>query len=245
MAIKPVKKPAVKRVVGSTVKKDAAQKSQLKKATVKTSAKKTAAAAVAAKKKAINAKASTKKSTKTAKVVKRKYVRKPIVVAAPKRKYTRRPKREDAPYEMSAAELAFHIAAGTIVIDEPEFEANPVKIGPQSPCNARTEFLHANPAAQTLHGAFTTLQEKATEYGRTDIQIRNVMGALFPNGVALNSPERMKVHAMFTHLVTKIVRFAACDMQHVDSAQDAINYAAWVRTALAEQLEAEKPESIA
>lgn len=131
-----------------------------------------------------------------------------------------------------AANLTF---AGAPTVGK--WEPNPIKH------EFKGEFLRDHPVAKSLLGALETLQQRHEQYGRTDEVYRRVMKVLFPEGVRLDSAERIKTFTMFSHVIGKCVRFATTDMKHTDSIHDAMNYAGFTLAALNEENAPSKNEA--
>ena len=78
-------------------------------------------------------------------------------------------------------------------------------------------------AAQTFH-------ERNAVYKDNANNVANVMGALFPNGVVLKTPDDFNRWHLFELLIVKLTRFANSGLLHKDSIHDAMVYAAMVES---------------
>lgn len=81
-----------------------------------------------------------------------------------------------------------------------------------------------------LKKAAQTFQERNAVYKDNANNVANTMGALFPNGVVLNTPEDFNRWHLFELLIVKLTRFANSGLMHKDSIHDAMVYAAMVES---------------
>lgn len=84
-----------------------------------------------------------------------------------------------------------------------------------------------SPIAGILGEAAKIAQERFDQYGNTQTIIGDALAAFFPNGVVLRTAADHAEFYMFGQVVMKLSRFASSGLKHVDSAVDAMNYAAF------------------
>jgi len=87
-----------------------------------------------------------------------------------------------------------------------------------------------NTAADILAEMADTYRERNKVYGDNYKLVGDVMMALFPNGVKLETAEQFNIWHLFELIVVKITRFANSDLQHEDSIHDLAVYAAMVES---------------
>jgi hypothetical protein len=85
-------------------------------------------------------------------------------------------------------------------------------------------------ASQILIDMAQTYMERNKVYGDNYKRVGDVMKALFPNGVAINTPEQFTVWHLFELMVVKMTRFANTGLSHQDSIHDLAVYAAMVES---------------
>ena len=85
-------------------------------------------------------------------------------------------------------------------------------------------------AADILAEMADTYRERNKVYGDNYKLVGDVMMALFPNGVKLETAEQFNIWHLFELIVVKITRFANSDLQHEDSIHDLAVYAAMVES---------------
>jgi len=87
-----------------------------------------------------------------------------------------------------------------------------------------------NTAADILAEMADTYRERNKVYGDNYKLVGDVMMALFPNGVKLETAEQFNIWHLFELIVVKITRFANSELQHEDSIHDLAVYAAMVES---------------
>lgn len=80
-----------------------------------------------------------------------------------------------------------------------------------------------------LRSAAATFEERNKTYGQNYLNVAPVMKALFPQGVPKDLPLQTEWH-LFELLVVKLTRLATSNITHLDSAHDAIVYAAMIES---------------
>lgn len=85
-------------------------------------------------------------------------------------------------------------------------------------------------AADILAEMADTYRERNKVYGDNYKRVGDVMMALFPNGVTLETAEQFNIWHLFELIVVKITRFANSKLQHQDSIHDLAVYAAMVES---------------
>jgi len=85
-------------------------------------------------------------------------------------------------------------------------------------------------AADILAEMADTYRERNKVYGDNYKRVGDVMMALFPNGVTLETAEQFNTWHLFELMVVKITRFANSELQHEDSIHDLAVYAAMVES---------------
>lgn len=85
-------------------------------------------------------------------------------------------------------------------------------------------------AADILAEMADTYRERNKVYGDNYKRVGDVMMALFPNGVTLETAEQFNIWHLFELIVVKITRFANSKLQHEDSIHDLAVYAAMVES---------------
>jgi hypothetical protein len=83
-------------------------------------------------------------------------------------------------------------------------------------------------AGTVLLKAAATFRERNAVYKDNAVNVGNVMKALFPNGVRLNSAEDHHIYHLFELIIVKLTRFANSDLHHIDSIHDVAVYAAMI-----------------
>lgn len=83
-------------------------------------------------------------------------------------------------------------------------------------------------ADQILKAAAETFAERNAQYKDNALVVADVMKALFPDGVRLDSPEDYHFWHLFELLIVKLTRFTNSDLRHVDSIHDLMVYAAMI-----------------
>ncbi len=82
-------------------------------------------------------------------------------------------------------------------------------------------------AAQCLSEAAQLYQERRKVYKRSDLNLGNVLEALFPNGVTIESNHDHIRFSLIVQIVTKLTRYANnWQGGHKDSIRDAMVYCA-------------------
>ena len=79
--------------------------------------------------------------------------------------------------------------------------------------------------ADILIGMIETYNERGKLYGNTFTRTRDVVRALFPDGVSPELVDKTQWH-IFEMVINKLVRFANTNLEHVDSIHDAAVYCA-------------------
>lgn len=87
-------------------------------------------------------------------------------------------------------------------------------------------------AADILQQAAETFRERNAVYGDNYKNVGNVLFALFPHGIALQTAEDFNRWHLFELLVVKLTRFANTGLTHTDSVHDAAVYAAMLESLL-------------
>jgi hypothetical protein len=85
-------------------------------------------------------------------------------------------------------------------------------------------------AADILAEMADTYRERNKVYGDNYKRVGDVMMALFPKGVKLETAEQFNTWHLFELMVVKITRFANSELQHEDSIHDLAVYAAMVES---------------
>ena len=85
-------------------------------------------------------------------------------------------------------------------------------------------------AAEILAEMADTYRERNKVYGDNYKRVGDVMKALFPNGVTINTAEQFNVWHLFELMVVKMTRFANTGLSHQDSIHDLAVYAAMVES---------------
>ena len=80
--------------------------------------------------------------------------------------------------------------------------------------------------ADVLEKVAATLRERGATYKNTYEIHGDVMAALFPEGMQLNTAADFEIFGLMNAIVGKVCRFAATDMTHIDSVHDLAGYAA-------------------
>ena len=80
--------------------------------------------------------------------------------------------------------------------------------------------------ADVLEKVAATMRERNKAYKDSYIQHGDIMATLFPNGIELVTPEDFAMFGIMNMMVSKLYRFAASDMLHVDSVHDLCAYSA-------------------
>lgn len=81
-------------------------------------------------------------------------------------------------------------------------------------------------AADILLEGAETHRERGKIYGGNYHSFGNVMLALFPNGIALKTPEDHNRFHLFIQVTTKLTRYANSGLTHIDSTHDMMVYSA-------------------
>jgi hypothetical protein len=92
-------------------------------------------------------------------------------------------------------------------------------------------------AAEILEEMANTYRERNAVYGDNYKRVGDVMKALFPNGVAINTAAQFNVWHLFELIVVKMTRFANSGLSHQDSIHDLGVYAAMVESLIAQPTE--------
>ena len=90
----------------------------------------------------------------------------------------------------------------------------------------RVEYVKDPHPADVLEKVAATLRERSSTYKNTYEIHGDVMIALFPEGVRLDSAADFEIFGLMNAIVGKVCRFAATDMTHIDSVHDIAGYAA-------------------
>ena len=92
--------------------------------------------------------------------------------------------------------------------------------------------LNKPTTAQALDNACVTHTEKAKEYGDSIDIVGDVLGAMFPDGLDLNTAGDFSRFSKFNWIVCKLCRYAQNMRRggHKDSAHDIIVYAAMLES---------------
>jgi hypothetical protein len=85
-------------------------------------------------------------------------------------------------------------------------------------------------AADILAEMADTYRERNKVYGDNYKRVGEVMMALFPNGVTINSKDEFNVWHLFELMIVKLTRFANSGLSHEDSIHDLAVYAAMVES---------------
>jgi hypothetical protein len=85
-------------------------------------------------------------------------------------------------------------------------------------------------AADILAEMADTYRERNKVYGDNYTRVGEVMMALFPNGVTINSKDEFNVWHLFELMIVKLTRFANSGLSHEDSIHDLAVYAAMVES---------------
>ena len=85
-------------------------------------------------------------------------------------------------------------------------------------------------AADILAEMADTYRERNKVYGDNYKRVGEVMVALFPEGVTLNTKDEFNVWHLFELMVVKLTRFANSGLTHEDSIHDLAVYAAMVES---------------
>ena len=85
-------------------------------------------------------------------------------------------------------------------------------------------------AADILAEMADTYRERNKVYGDNYKRVGDVMMALFPEGVTINTKEQFNVWHLFELMVVKLTRFANSGLTHEDSIHDLAVYAAMVES---------------
>ncbi len=85
-------------------------------------------------------------------------------------------------------------------------------------------------AADILAEMADTYRERNKVYGDNYKRVGEVMVALFPNGVTINTKDEFNVWHLFELMVVKLTRFANSGLSHEDSIHDLAVYAAMVES---------------
>lgn len=85
-------------------------------------------------------------------------------------------------------------------------------------------------AADILAEMADTYRERNKVYGDNYKRVGEVMMALFPEGVTINTKEQFNVWHLFELMVVKLTRFANSGLTHEDSIHDLAVYAAMVES---------------
>lgn len=91
-------------------------------------------------------------------------------------------------------------------------------------------------AAETLLNAAQVLEDRNAIYRDNYKVVGAVMAALFPGGVALQSEEQYNAWHLFELMIVKLTRFTNSRLEHADSLDDLINYAAMIRPLIKKDL---------
>lgn len=83
-------------------------------------------------------------------------------------------------------------------------------------------------AADVLQQMADTFRERNKVYGDNYKRVGEVMVALFPNGVTLDTPDAFNTWHLFELMIVKLTRFVVSDLKHLDSIHDLAVYAAMV-----------------
>lgn len=87
-------------------------------------------------------------------------------------------------------------------------------------------------ADSILIGMASTFRERNAVYGDNYEKVGDVMMAVFPNGVNLNSREEFIRWHLFELLIVKLTRFTNSGLTHNDSIHDIAVYAAMIEAML-------------
>jgi hypothetical protein len=79
-----------------------------------------------------------------------------------------------------------------------------------------------------LESGAATYRERNAIYGDSWETFRNVMTALYPNGVSLNGEDEVIIYNWISHIAGKLVRFKNSGYKHSDSMHDISVYAAMI-----------------
>jgi hypothetical protein len=85
-------------------------------------------------------------------------------------------------------------------------------------------------AADILAEMADTYRERNKVYGDNYKRVGEVMVALFPQGVTINTKDEFNVWHLFELMIVKLTRFANSGLSHEDSIHDLAVYAAMVES---------------
>lgn len=89
--------------------------------------------------------------------------------------------------------------------------------------------------AQILEAMAVTFRERNMVYGDNYKRVGNVMFALHPHGVVLNTPADHEMFHLWSLIVVKMTRFAVSELTHPDSIHDIGVYSAMMESILKER----------
>jgi hypothetical protein len=87
-------------------------------------------------------------------------------------------------------------------------------------------------AADILEAMAATFRERNKVYGDNFIRVGDMMAALFPNGVELQTPDDFVRFHLLELSVVKLTRFAVSGLTHIDSIHDSAVYDAMLESVI-------------
>lgn len=92
-------------------------------------------------------------------------------------------------------------------------------------------------AADILQEMADTYRERNKVYGDNYKRVGEVMMALFPQGVKVESAHEFNVWHLFELMIVKLTRFSNSELSHLDSIHDCAVYAAMVESLVRQKIE--------